>query len=126
MKKAALFVVCGAMVLSLGLGTAQAIPPFSNEFKAMYITDAPSTPAQQALSAELERVKCNVCHVGTSKKDRNAYGEALNVLLDKKEDAKNVEKIQESLRAVESQDSGNGATYGSRLAEGKLPVEVLD
>ncbi|MFM8891862.1 MAG: hypothetical protein ACKOTB_09635, partial [Planctomycetia bacterium] len=68
---------------------------------------------------------CNVCHKGSSKKERNGYGEALADRLDKKEDAKNVEKIRKALEEVAALPSdpsnAGGPTFGALLKEGKLP-----
>jgi hypothetical protein len=77
------------------------------------------------LAAAVEEAKCNVCHVGKSKKDRNAYGHALAERLDKKEDAKNVEKIRKALEEVAALSSdpakADAPTFGQLIAEGKLP-----
>lgn len=122
MKKAVLILVCGALVFSLTLSTASAIPPFAAEFKARYVKENPETDEEKALAAAVEKVKCNVCHMGKEKKERNAYGKALDELLDKKEDAKNKEKIQEALEAVEEMKADeDGPTFGELIKEGKLP-----
>lgn len=98
---------------------AFAIKQFFDEFKTMYVKDG------SPLAAEVETAKCNVCHVGKSKKDRNAYGNALAELLDKKEDAKNVEKIKQALADVAKMPSDpnnkDSATFGKLIEEGKLP-----
>lgn len=98
---------------------AFAIKQFADQFKEVYVKEG--TP----LAAEVEAAKCNVCHKGKSKKDRNAYGEALAKLLDKKADKENVEKIREALAAVgkESSDPSNPSapTFGALIEEGKLP-----
>lgn len=117
-------VVC-LVVASSTLGSARpayAIKQFFDEFKAMYVK-ADGTDAEKALATAVEGAKCNVCHKGTSKKERNAYGEALSALLDKKEDAKNVEKIKESLTKVAdmASDGKSGPTFGALIKEGKLP-----
>ena len=70
---------------------------------------------------DIEKAKCNSGHEGKSKKDKNAYGELLDKLLDRKKDAKNPEKIRQALAAVESEKSPSGETYGDLLKEGKLP-----
>jgi hypothetical protein len=72
----------------------------------------------------VETAKCNVCHFGKSKKDRNAYGEALADLLDKKEDKDNVEKIRASLEKVAGMEGPDGATFGDRMKAGKLPADA--
>ncbi len=98
---------------------AFAIKQFSDEFKAVYVKEG--TP----LAAEVETAKCNVCHKGKSKKDRNAYGEALGKLLDKKEDKSNVEKIREALATVAKESSDpakpDAPTFGDLIEAGKLP-----
>ncbi|MFM9194514.1 MAG: hypothetical protein ACKOWG_01985, partial [Planctomycetia bacterium] len=65
---------------------AFAIKQFFDEFKAVYVKPDSSDPAEKALAAEVETAKCNVCHAGSSKKERNAYGNALAERLDKKAD----------------------------------------
>ena len=108
-----------AVVVGTSSRPAFAIKQFFDEFKAVYVK--PDTP----LAAEVETAKCNVCHVGKSKKDRNAYGNALAELLDKKEDAKNVDKIRESLEKVAAMPSdpakADGPTFGALIEQGKLP-----
>jgi hypothetical protein len=63
--------------------------------------------------------------VGKSKKDHNAYGIALAERLDKKEDAKNVEKIKKALEEVAALSSdpskADAPTFGKLIEEGKLP-----
>lgn len=116
-----------ACVVGIGLAVAVgssareafAIKQFLDEFKAVYVKDG--TP----LAAAVETAKCNVCHVGKSKKDRNAYGNALAERLDKKEDAKNVEKIRKVLEEVAALPSdpakADAPTFGALIQEGKLP-----
>jgi hypothetical protein len=109
------------LVVAIGVaawgGQAFAIKQFADEFMAMYVEEG--TP----LAAEVDKAKCNVCHVGKSKKDRNAYGQALAELLDKKEDKENKEKIRQALETVASKPSaGDGSpTFGDLIKQGKLP-----
>ena len=112
--------VVGVAVAAGGLTReAFAIKQFADEFKAVYVKDG--TP----LAAAVEEAKCNVCHAGTSKKERNAYGHALAERLNKKDDAKNVEKIKKALEEVAAlpSDPANAGspTFGALLKEGKLP-----
>ncbi len=104
---------------------ARAIAPFKKEFEAKYVKKDPTTPEEQALAAAVKEAKCNVCHVGKKKKDRNAYGEALSELLDKKADAKDLAKIQEALDKVadmkSNPDDPNSPTFGELIKQGKLP-----
>jgi hypothetical protein len=108
-----------AIVLGSSSREAFAIKQFFDEFKEVYVKEG--TP----LAAEVETAKCNVCHKGKSKKDHNAYGDALAKLLDKKADKENKDKIREALAAVakESSDPENASavTFGALLEEGKLP-----
>ncbi len=96
-----------------------AIKQFADQFKEVYVKEG--TP----LAAEVETAKCNVCHKGKSKKDRNTYGEALAKLLDKKEDKDNVEKIREALATVAKDSSDpskpDAPTFGGLIEDGKLP-----
>lgn len=123
MKKAVLLSLCATFAFGLSFNSASAIPPFNNEFKAVYIKENPSTDAERSLAEAVELVKCNVCHFGKNKKDRNAYGDALDALLDKKEDAKNVDKIRQALETVAKQSAPAGGTFGDRIKAGKLPVD---
>lgn len=114
-------VVTGAVVAFLAGSSAReafAIKQFADEFKAMYVKEG--TP----LAKEVESAKCNVCHMGKSKKDRNVYGQALAERL-KKDDKENVEKIKAALQEVEKLPSDpakpDGPTFGALIAEGKLP-----
>ena len=107
------------VMVSASARPAFAIKQFFDEFKAVYVK------ADTPLAAEVETAKCNVCHVGKNKKDRNAYGDALAELLDKKEDAKNVEKIRQSLEKVAAMPSdpakADAPTFGALIEQGKLP-----
>ena len=101
---------------ALAPAPAFAIKPFQDEFKAVYVKDG--TP----LAAAVETAKCNVCHVGKDKKNRNAYGEALDKLLDKKADKDDKEKIRKALEEVAALPSGEaGKTFGDLIQAGQLP-----
>jgi hypothetical protein len=112
-------VVGAAFILGNAGREAFAIKQFADEFKAVYVKDG--TP----LAAEVETAKCNVCHKGKSKKDRNVYGEALAKLLDKKEDKDNKEKIRQALETVAKESSNpadaSAPTFGALIEQGKLP-----
>ena len=110
-------IVCGlALVAGPAAPPAFAIKQFETEFKALYVKDG--TP----LAAAVEQAKCNVCHKGKSKKDRNAYGEALAERLDKKADKDDKEKIRKALEEVAALPSGEaGKTFGDLIQAGQLP-----
>lgn len=112
-----------SLALAIGLGAigrdAFAIKQFSDQFKELYVKEG--TP----LAAAVETAKCNVCHKGKKKTDRNAYGEALAKLLDKKADKDDVEKIRKALETVANESSNPddpaAPTFGDLIEEGKLP-----
>lgn len=111
-----------AILTTASARPALAIKQFQDEFKAVYVKADSDDPAAKALAAAVEGAKCNLCHKGKEKKDRNAYGEALAALLDKKEDAKNPEKIRKALETVAAQPSKDGGpTFGDLIKMGKLP-----
>ena len=105
--------------------SAHAIDPFKKEFDAKYVKAEPGSPEETALAAAVKTAKCNICHVGVKKKDKNAYGVALDALLDRKTDAKDKAKIQEALDKVAAMKSDpNDAaspTFGELILQGKLP-----
>lgn len=115
-------VVVGCAVAVVGLmmsRPAYAIKQFADEFKAVYAKEG------SPLAAEVEKAKCNVCHVGKSKKDRNAYGNALAELLDKKTDKEDKEKIRKALEQVAGMSSDpskpDAPTFGDLIGKGQLP-----
>lgn len=122
MKKLVIFTVLLLAAITVA-GTivrdAYAIPPFKKEFDAMYVKEGTD------FAKKVDEVKCNVCHVGTNKKERNAYGEELSKLLDRKTDMNNPEKIKEALKKVgemhSKSDDEASPTFGDLIKEGKLP-----
>ncbi|WP_254508454.1 hypothetical protein [Anatilimnocola floriformis] len=126
MKKVCLTLVFGAFVLALGLSSASALPPFDKEWKAKYLPD--SAPA--SLKDAAGTAKCNVCHEGTSKKMRNAYGKAVGKYLTKadfeavKADPEKSKKyIVEGLEKAEAEKSASGKSFGELIKAGKGPWE---
>lgn len=117
-------VVVAAVIVAVAAPTARAIPPFKKEFDAMYVKKD-GTETEKAFAAAAEKAKCNTCHMGSDKKKRNIYGNALAERLDKKEDEKNKEKIQMALKEVEelksNPDDDSSPTFGELIRMGKLP-----
>lgn len=117
--------VAGALLAQID--SAHAIDPFKKAFDAKYVKASPSTPEEKALAEAVKQAKCNVCHVGVKKKDKNAYGIALDELLDRKTDAKDMDKINDALEKVAAMksDPKNDAspTFGELISQGKLPSE---
>ena len=122
MKKLLIFTVlllAGISVAGTVVRDAYAIPPFKKEFDTMYVKEGTE------FAKKVDEVKCNVCHKGTNKKERNAYGEELAKLLDRKTDMANTEKIKEALKKVgemhSKPDDETSPTYADLIKEGKLP-----
>ncbi len=111
-----------ALMVGASSRPAFAIKEFFDEFKALYVKPDSGDANEKALAAEVETAKCNVCHAGSNKKERNAYGNALAELLDKKEDKKDTAKIRGALEKVAAMPSGDGKpTFGELIKQGKLP-----
>ncbi|HEY4310234.1 MAG TPA: hypothetical protein VGN12_12355 [Pirellulales bacterium] len=128
MKKFALTMLAVTFVFGLSLNTARAIAPFKKEFDELYVKDSKN----EAFVAAAKKANCLICHGKNAegkedKKVRNAYGKALDKLLDKKDDAKNVEKIRAALETVAKEksnpDDASSPTFGELLSEGKLPSD---
>lgn len=119
MKKAVVLMLAVAVAsvasLAIDVQQAEAFPPFKKAFDEKYMAEgSPLFAAYEGKS------NCNVCHLGTNKKKRNEYGEALDKLLSK-DDMKQPEKIAEALTKVESEKSGS-STFGELIKTGKLPI----
>jgi len=116
MKKLTLSMLCALLMLGLFAPSADAIPQFQKAFVAKYVDGN----SNAEFVAAVKEQKCNVCHIGKSKKDRNRYGAELSKLLDKKEDKENEAKIMASLEKVEPVTLGD-TTYGELIKSGELP-----
>ena len=124
MKKVCVCVVLGLCVVAVSEPSASALPPFNKEWKAKY----EDGNGNAKFVAAVEEAKCNVCHMGTSKKDRNEYGKAVSKFLTKakyteiKEDEVAAKKyILEGLQKAEAEKGKAGKSYGDLIKAGKLP-----
>jgi cytochrome c2 len=106
---------------------ANADKAFRDEFVAAYVKAESDNPKEKGFAAAVEKAKCNICHVGKVKKNRNRYGKALAELLSRKTDTEDKEKIQAALKKVEAKrcDPKNekSPTFGELIRAGKLPGE---
>lgn len=110
MRKVVLGFSCLALVLGTALSSSEARPKYLGEFKDKYP------------GVDVTETKCNVCHEGSSKKDKNAYGIAYGVVLNAK-NVKDAAEIQKALVGAEAKPSQiAGKTFGDLLKEGKLPA----
>ena len=116
MKRALLMALCAFLSLNL-VGSATAVPLFSKHFTKMYVDEKKNKDYAAKVKAE----KCNLCHYGKSKKNRNDYGAALSKLLDKnkyktsrvKAEAKKVEEeLNAAFKKVAEMKNKAGKAYG--------------
>lgn len=129
MRKHLLSVWAGLFVLVVLAGPAakpaKAIKQFRDAFIAKYVKADSADAKDKAFAAAVDKAKCNLCHKGSSKEDRNAYGAALAKLLDRKTDKNDKEKIAAALDKVAEMrcdpNDPNAPTFGQLLSDGKLP-----
>jgi hypothetical protein len=112
MRRAFLAILFAGLVYGASSNQADARKPYFDGFKEKYGEDKQFAPL-------IEDAKCFICHVGKSKKNRNAYGMALSKALTKNE--KDKEKIQEALGKVEADKAPDGETFGELIKDHKLP-----
>ncbi len=102
-----------------------AIGPFKDAFEDKYVKPDSSAPKDVRFAAAFAEARCDVCHSGMKKEERNVYGRALAELLDWQEDRDNKEKIQSALDKVAGmkRDPKNeeSPTFGQLIEQGKLP-----
>lgn len=114
-----------ALVWLAAAPRAGAISQFKKEFEAKYVKPDSTDAKQKAFAEAVEKAKCNVCHAGTTKRERNAYGQALDRLLDKQADRDAPERIRAALEKVAAMkskpDDPKAPTFGEIIASGKLP-----
>lgn len=127
MKKVSLLLVCLMLVFSAA--PAWAIPPFNEAFKKAYVKEG--TP----LAEKVAEVKCNVCHVGKEKKDKNEYGKAVGKFLKKADFTGDTKKyanvkdddaqkaLAEGLEKAAAEKSSSGKTFGELIKAGELPAK---
>ncbi len=123
-------VVAGATFLGLYVGTAQSRPQYMKAFSSMYVKPDGSAD-DKAFAAAVKDAKCQVCHEGEKKSNRNVYGKELAKVL-KPADAgadfrgeTDPAKINDALKKVadmhiDAKDP-KSPTFGDLIKEGKLP-----
>jgi hypothetical protein len=125
MKRFALILAMGLVALCLNFLTtkkASARPNYKSAFDAA---------TKDSKAADLiKEAKCNVCHFGTKKTDRNDFGKAMNKHIDKdtftklKEDKTKLDKkIEEAIKAALKEKSPSGKTFGELIEAGELPAK---
>jgi len=123
MKKAGLIMLCG-LLAAVFIGwsqSASARPQYKKEHDAKY--------KDSKIAGALKEAKCNACHYGKSKKNRNDYGKALEKsglskksYTELKSDKPALAKhVKEALEKVLKEKNADGETFGDRIKAGKLP-----
>ena len=125
MKRFALILAMGLLALSLNLMTTKRVSARPN-YKAAFDAATKDSKATDLL----KEAKCNVCHFGAKKTDRNDFGKAMNKHIDKdtftklKEDKDKLnKKIDEAVKAALKEKSASGKTYGELIEAGELPAK---
>lgn len=121
--------VCACLLLVFGAlawlnQDASALPPFNKEWMAKYKDGNSNAKFVEAV----DTAKCNVCHMGASKKDKNVYGKAVGKYLTKakynelKENEEAGRKyILDGLQKSEGEKGPSGKTFGEMIKAGQLP-----
>jgi hypothetical protein len=107
---------------------AHATLDFYNVFKKEYVEKHSDKKFAEEVGKASNR--CFVCHQGKVRKHHNEFGKHLVPLLDKKEDAKNIEKITAEIKKVlvmnvDPKDK-KSETYLDRWKAGKWPGGKLE
>lgn len=120
MKKACLLLLLGVFAFALTAQPAWALPAFCKQFLQSYKESKIGEAAAEA--------KCNVCHYGKSKKNRNDFGVALSKFATKatytelkKDPDKLKAALEEAFKKVEAEKSVGGDSFGELIKSGKLP-----
>ena len=115
------FALVAAAFIVMQAQPVSARPQYKKQFDAAY--------KDSKIAAAAKEAKCNVCHYGKSKKNRNDYGKALSKLgltkdsynEIKSDKAALAKKVDGALKAVLKVKSSGGETFGALIEAGKLP-----
>lgn len=118
------WIVRSAIVFGLALAATLLVSGRNHaQARPQYLIKA-FRPSYPQLEAETKKVKCNICHFGKKKTNRNNYGSTLHEALG--EGAKNIkdaDKVKAALKVIEEKESAvDGKTFGQLIEEGKLPA----
>ncbi len=120
-----------ALIASLSIGgfspsLVMAQKAYSDAWKELYVKDS----KDEGFKKLVDEAKCNVCHQGSSKKERNPYGtEAVAVFKKhdinkdrpKKDPAGFKKDIEAAFKALEEVKAKDGKTFGEKIKAGQLP-----
>jgi hypothetical protein len=117
--------VCVAFIALAASPFVFALPQIDKEWKERYIETVPPPP----FKGDAAMQKCNVCHEGMNKKDKNEHGKAVGKHLTKKGvtdlkgmDAALKKYIQDALEKAEEEKNSKDKKFGDIMKkDGKLP-----
>ena len=123
MKKAGILVLCGLVAAMLVgyVGSVDARPNYPKVFGKV--------EGFKNIEKEATEAKCNVCHYGKDKKNRNDFGKALVKGGLKKEAYNEVSKDLDAVGKLLNEhvdkllESEDGKAFKERIEAGKLPAE---
>jgi len=129
MKKCLILTLSSVVAMIATATTVHATPVFKKVWEEVYVGD----DAPEEFAAAVKEAKCNVCHAGKKKADRNAYGAELAKLLDKdnfktsrmKAEPEAKDEIIEAYKKVGAVDCGNGGTWDEAFKAGNLPKDEV-
>ena len=127
MKKVCVIAALSLVAVAISLQSASALPPFNVEWRAKYIEGNQNTKFVESANT----AKCNVCHMGASKKDHNVYGKAVKKYLTKAmynqikaQDEEAAKKyVIEGIQKAEGEKNAAGQSWADVIKGGGIPWE---
>ncbi len=111
---AGLALALAALVWLTSARPAEARPQYMGVWVKTYPTVAEKNQVKSS-------VKCNVCHYGATKKNRNDYGKAIAKALDGAKNVKDKDKVEDALKTAAKDKNAAGKTFGELLEANELP-----
>jgi hypothetical protein len=102
-----------ALVWLMSARPAEARP----QYLGVWIKTYPDVAAKNNVKTA---VKCNVCHFGATKKNRNDYGKAITKALGEK-NVKDKDKVEDALKTAAKEKNADGKTFDDLLQANELP-----
>lgn len=127
MRSIGLLLLLGAVVSLVPSQAAEAFPNYQKVLLKEYIDKSKD---EKFIKYYRKEVKCYFCHQGKkSKKNRNAFGVALDkftVKKEKKDNEKTTKALVKVMKLHSNPKDKKSPTYGELLAKGKLPAGKLE
>jgi hypothetical protein len=121
MNRRWLLLLVGLAVVFASQQPASALPPFNKEWLGKYVAGNSDKKFVAAAGA----AKCNVCHLGNNKKDKNEYGVAVGKYLNKAglkaAGAAAPQWIVSGLDKAAAEKNTKGEVFADLIKQGKLP-----